>query len=154
MDPLETAKQFFDACELQVLGWEGCRRYVADGATFHSAAASYASIHTIEAYCEQIAAAFRTTFAGSTGHVHAAAYDAEHRTVLLYGDSCAQHTGAGGPVPPTHRQAVIPFVFALRMDAAGKIEHLEKIYDEASGRRQLGWPHEVTAPAAQAQVPA
>lgn len=140
MDAIKTARDFFDACEMQFLGWAGCKEYVADGATFHSAAGSYSGIHTIEAYCEQIHAAFSTVFAGSSGVVHAVAFDPEARVVLMYGDSLAHHTGAGGPIPATMKKATIPFVFALHMNESGKIKHLEKVYDEASGRVQLGWP--------------
>lgn len=140
MEAIKTARDFFDACEMRFAGWAGCKPYVEDNATFHSAAGSYSNIRTIEAYCQQIQGAFTTTFAGSTGEVHAVAYDPEQHVVLLYGDSLAQHTGDGGPVPATFQKAKIPFVFALSIGETGKIKHLEKIYDEASGRVQMGWP--------------
>ena len=100
-------------------------------------------MNTVQDYCEQIAAAFKVTFLGSC-ELHASAYDPDNNVVFLYGTSCAKHTGEGGPVPSTHKQASVPFVFVMNMDAEGKLKHLEKIYDEASGRRQLGWPQMVT----------
>lgn len=139
MAALENAKKFLHACEVETLGWEGCKDYVAHNATFHSAAASYQNLHTVKDYCEQISHAFKNIFKGSCA-LHASAYDPETGTAFLYGTSHAEHTGEGGPIAATHKKASIPFVFAMTMDAEGKLQHLEKIYDEASGRSQLGWP--------------
>ena len=140
---MENAKKRVQACEFQLLGWPGCREYVAKDATFHSLAASYDGLNTVQDYCEQIAAAFKVTFLGSC-ELHASAYDPDNNVVFLYGTSCAKHTGEGGPVPSTYKQASVPFVFVMNIDAEAKCKHLEKIYDEASGRRQLGWPQMVT----------
>lgn len=141
MSAFDHATQFFHACE-SAQGWAGCREHVADGASFHSGAASYQGMDTVEAYCEQVAGAFATTFKGSTYRLLASAYDADSTTAFFHGLSCARHTGEGGPVPPTQREAEIPFIYVMKMNAEGKLEHLEKVYDEASGRRQLGWPTE------------
>jgi len=46
MVALENARKFLQACEFQLLGWAGCREYVAEGATFHSPAASYEGLNT------------------------------------------------------------------------------------------------------------
>lgn len=149
MQALENAKSFFDACEMQVAGWAGCKQYAAEGATFHCLASSYTGIHTLQAYCDQIEHAFTHIFPGASGELHATAYDATRRIALLYGDSLIQHSGEQGPTPATHRTARIPFCLALTMDEAGKIQHLEKIFDETSGRNQLQWPaHEAQTAAA------
>lgn len=54
--------------------------------------------------------------------------------------SYAVHTDQGGPVPPTHKKAEIPFVYALEFTPAGKIAHLKKLYDQAPSLRVLSWP--------------
>ena len=46
MEALGNAKKFLQACEFQLLGWPGCREYVAKDATFHSLAASYDGLNT------------------------------------------------------------------------------------------------------------
>lgn len=136
---LDNALGFFHACE-SAQGWAGCQAYVAENATFHSAALSYAEMGTLKDYCEQIRQVFTTVFAGSTYELAAHAYDADSGKVLLQGTSYARHTGEGGPVPANEQQATIPFAYVMTMDADNRIAHLEKIYDEVSGRRQLGWP--------------
>lgn len=136
---LENAKKFFHACE-SAEGWAGCAPYVAKDAVFHCGAASQAEVKTVEDYCEQIRLAFTVTFVGSEYRLHAAAHDAGSNTVFIHGESLAVHSGEGGPVPAQGARASIAFVYIMKMDADDKLAHLEKIYDEASSRRQLGWP--------------
>ncbi|MGB6243608.1 hypothetical protein [Gordonia sp. (in: high G+C Gram-positive bacteria)] len=139
MNALDVAVKFFHACE-SAEGWSGCRDYAAADATFHSCAPSYRGMETLNDYCEQVAGAFQTTFAGSAYELVASAHDAATDTVIVQGLSLAEHTGDGGPVPPTRIRARIPFVYSMQMGPDNKIAHVEKIYDEASSRRQLGWP--------------
>ncbi|MGB3698790.1 MAG: hypothetical protein WBA05_15290 [Gordonia sp. (in: high G+C Gram-positive bacteria)] len=139
MNALDVAVKFFHACE-SAEGWAGCSTYAGDDASFHSYAPSYEGMETLNDYCDQVAGAFQTTFAGSGYELVASAHDASTNTVIVQGLSLAEHTGDGGPVAPTRVQARIPFVYSIKMNADNKIEHVEKIYDEASSRRQLGWP--------------
>ncbi len=48
---IETAKQFFEACETGK-GWEGCNPFCHPDATFSSQTTVLAGISTLEAYCE------------------------------------------------------------------------------------------------------
>lgn len=48
---LETAKQFFEACETGK-GWYGCSEYCHPEATFSAQAGALADIATLEAYAE------------------------------------------------------------------------------------------------------
>ncbi len=54
MSAFETATKFFHACET-LEGWEGCKGYVADGATFTAQCEPLVDIQTVEAYCEWMA---------------------------------------------------------------------------------------------------
>lgn len=139
MTELDTAVAFFHACE-SAKGWEGCREYAEPDASFPSAVEAFTGVETLREYCDGIQASFTTTFVGSDYALVAAGYDAERRVALLQAVSYAVHTGEGGPVPPTHKKAEIPFVYALEFTPAGKIAHLEKIYDQAASLRALGWP--------------
>lgn len=139
MKKLENALKFFHACE-SAQGWDVCRNYVETDASFHTFAPGSAGTTTIKAYCDEVAATFKTTFLGSTYELLASAYDAENGVVLLNGISYAQHTGEGGPVSPTQNEAQIPFNYSIKFNSDDKITHLEKIFDEASVKQQLGWP--------------
>ncbi len=55
MSAFEKAKQFFESVE-NLKGWEGCKEYVADGATFTCQSDALADVKTVEAYCEWMAA--------------------------------------------------------------------------------------------------
>ncbi len=95
---------------------------------------------TVKSYCDAVAVSFKTTFLGSTYELAASAYDAENDIALLHGVSHAQHTGEGGPVPPTGKVAQIPFVYSIKFNSDAKIVHLSKVFDESSVKQQLGWP--------------
>lgn len=138
MKELDNALGFFHACE-SAEGWDGCHKYVAEGASFHSAAETYNGMDAVQDYCEQIATVFTTIFTG-TYELDASAYDPNTRKVFIYGTSYARHTGEGGPVAPTNRQASVPFVYVMTMDEDAKLSHLEKVFDGDSSGRQLGWP--------------
>lgn len=47
----DTAQRFFDACE-GGKGWEGCRQYCHDGATFGAQAAALGDVGTLQAYTD------------------------------------------------------------------------------------------------------
>lgn len=138
MNAIETAVAFFHTCE-SAKGWENCRSYAEPDASFHSATATYGHMTTLQAYCDQIKTAFTTTFAGSDYELVARAYDPDAQIALLYGMSYAQHTGEGGPVPPTNQKAEIPFTYSIQFNSAGKIVHLEKMFDQDASLRGLGW---------------
>ena len=51
MSAFENATNFFEAVDASE-GWEGCKKYVADGATFSAQSEPLADIDTVEGYCE------------------------------------------------------------------------------------------------------
>jgi hypothetical protein len=51
MAAFENATKFFHACE-SLEGWDGCKQYVADGATFTGQCEPPADVTTVEGYCE------------------------------------------------------------------------------------------------------
>ena len=50
-DTLKTAQAFFHACETGE-GWDGCKQYCVDGATFNAQSGAIADIDTLEGYCD------------------------------------------------------------------------------------------------------
>ena len=51
MSAFETATKLFHACE-QLEGWEGCKQYVADGATYSGQCEPLMDTKTVEEYCD------------------------------------------------------------------------------------------------------
>ena len=69
MTAFENAKRFFTACEASE-GWEGCRSYVAEGATFRAQCEPLTEITTVQAYCDWMAAIGKVTAPGATYDLH------------------------------------------------------------------------------------
>ena len=55
MSAFENARKFFVACEAPE-GWEGCKPYVAEDASFTAQSEPLTGINTVEAYCDWMAA--------------------------------------------------------------------------------------------------
>jgi hypothetical protein len=138
MSAFENAKKFFDACEAPA-GWEGCKQYVAEGATFVAQSEPLVDINSVKAYCEWMAGFGRITAPGATYDLHASAYDKKTRTAMFFGTYHAKHTGAGGPVPPTHKQAHADYVYCLTMNDDDRIEKMVKIWNAPWTMKELGW---------------
>ncbi len=49
MTSFEIATKFFEACETP-LGWEGCKHYVQEGASFSAQSEPIAEIDTVQGY--------------------------------------------------------------------------------------------------------
>ena len=54
MTALDNATKFFHACE-NLKGWEGCKEYVADAATFTAQCEPLVDLKTVEGYCDWMA---------------------------------------------------------------------------------------------------
>lgn len=138
MTPFENARKFFTACESSQ-GWAGCRQYVVDGAPFVAQSEPLVEVNTVEAYCDWMAAIGNVTAPGATYDLHAACYDEGTRTALFFATFHARHTGEGGPVPPTGRETHTDYVYALTMNADGKVERMVKVWNAPWAMRELGW---------------
>ncbi len=138
MSAFENANKFFIACETPA-GWEGCREYVADGATFAAQSEPLADISTVEGYCEWMMD-FGTGIApGSTYDLHTSGYDEANRTAMFFATYNAKHTGEGGPVPPTNRGTHSHYVYFLTMNDDDKVEKMVKVWNAPWAMKELGW---------------
>ncbi|HZO51445.1 MAG TPA: hypothetical protein VFB63_01945 [Bryobacteraceae bacterium] len=138
MSAFENATKFFHACE-SLKGWEGCRPYVAPGATFQAQCEPLVDIKTVEAYCGWMAAVGSGPLNGCGYVLHSSAYDESTRTAIFVGTFTATHSGDGGPVPPTNKQTVTDYVYALTMNAGGKIAAMRKVWNAPWALKELGW---------------
>lgn len=138
MDAFTQAKRFFEACEAPE-GWAGCKDYVASDATFSAQSEPLADIKTVEGYCEWMKQFGTVTAPGATYELHSASFDEESRTAVFFATYHAKHTGDGGPVPPTNKETHSHYVYAIRMNADGKVSHMTKIWNAPWAMRELGW---------------
>lgn len=138
MKAFEHASLFFHACE-SAQGWEACRGFVAPGATFEAQCEPLTDVHTVEQYCEWMAAGGNGPFKGSSYRLKASAYDAVRRVAMFYGRFTARHVGEGGPVPPTGKETDTDYVYIFTMDADDRIAKLVKVWNAGWAMRELGW---------------
>ena len=131
----ETAAQFIDACDAG-RGWEACRQFCHEGATFAAQADALADIGTLEAYTEWAK--------GLLGPLPDARYELKSLTVDEDGGSACGFsvflgTNTGdGPVPPTGNRVESDYVYVMQFED-GRIRHVTKIWNDGYALRQLGW---------------
>lgn len=132
----ETAERFFEACETGK-GWDECRQYCHDGATFSAQADALAGISTLEGYTGWTKGLLTPVPDGSY-EVRSFAVDEERRNVAAYAVFRGTHTGEGGPVPPTGKRVEADYVYVMQFDG-DKIRHMTKIWNDGISLKQLGW---------------
>ena len=138
MSAFENAKKFFIACEAPE-GWDGCKPFVADGATFRAQSEPLTGIDSIQAYCDWMAGIGKVTAPGATYDLHTAAFDEATSTAIFFGTYHARHTGEGGPVPPTHKETHTDYVYVLTMNDENKVSSMVKIWNAPWAMKELGW---------------
>jgi predicted ester cyclase len=132
----EAAKAFFEACETGK-GWNACKGYCHEGATFSAQADALSGVETVEAYTEWMKGLFGP-FPDGRYELKAFAADPERNTVVAFAVFHGTQIGEGGPVPPTGKSVEAEYVYAMVFDA-GKIRHMTKIWNDAVTMRQAGW---------------
>jgi len=137
MNAFENARKFFVACEAPE-GWEGCKPFVAEGASFTAQSEPLTGINTIEAYCDWMAAIGTVTAPGATYDLHTSSYDEATKTAVFFATYHARHTGEGGPVPPTGKRIDSDYVYVMEFDG-DRIKHMTKIWNDAVALKALGW---------------
>ena len=61
------------------------------------------------------------------------AYLVPPMSTIFFATFTGTHSGDGGPVPPTNQTTNSHYVYALKMNAEGKIERMAKISDVLIG---------------------
>ncbi len=132
----ETAMAFVDACDTGK-GWEVCKEWCTDGATFSCQADALAEISTLEGYVEW-AKGLLTPVPDGHYELKGLAADEERGVVLAFAVFRGTQTGEGGPVPPTGNTVASDYVYAMQFDG-DKISHMTKTWNDAHAMKQLGW---------------
>ena len=135
---LDVAMKFFEACETGQ-GWEGCKAYVADGASFSAQSEPIADMTTIESYAEWMKVIVTQTMPGAVYELHTAAFDDQRHAATFFATFHATHTGEGGPVPPTGKSTASHYVYVLYMDGDDKVASMTKVWNAPWAMNELGW---------------
>lgn len=138
MTNFQNANSFFHACE-SIKGWDACKEFVAEGATFGGQCEPLIDIKTVKEYVEWMEGLGTVTAPGCTYKLHAASYDEANKTALFFATYTLTHTGEGGPVPPTNKTANADYVYSMTMDNNGMITGITKIWNASWTLRELGW---------------
>lgn len=136
MKHYETAHAFFDACETGK-GWEGCKSFCHDGATFSCQADALAETKTLAEYAEWMKGLL-TPVPDGRYKLTAFAADEERGTVVAAAEFHGTQTGEGGPVAPTGKSVVSDYTYVMQF-AGDKITHMTKIWNDVHALRGLGW---------------
>lgn len=131
----ETALEFFDACETGK-GWDICKQYCHEGATFTAQADALADITTLEGYTGWMK---DLLFPIPNGRYELTCFaaDDERGTVVGAGVFSGTHTVDAGS-PPTGKSAAADYCYVMKFDG-DKIAHMTKIWNDGHSLRQLGW---------------
>jgi predicted ester cyclase len=133
---MEVARAFFDACDTGQ-GWEVCRQYCTQDATFSAQAEPLADVHTLQQYTDWMKGLI-TLLPDGRYEVKAFAVDEQRNNVIAYGIFSGTHTGEGGPVAPTRKSAEADYVYVMDFEG-DRIHHMTKIWNAGITLRQLGW---------------
>lgn len=136
MTHAQTARDFFEACETGK-GWDGCKTWCLEGATFCCQADALAQTSTLAAYADWMKGLLGPI---PDGHyeLKAFAMDAERGTVVAAAVFHGTQTGAGGPVAPTGKAVSSDYAYVISFNGE-KISHMTKVWNDAQALRQLGW---------------
>ena len=138
MNAFEAATKFFEACDAP-LGWEGCKQYVQEGATFVAQSEPLAEFDSIEAYCEWMFAFGTVISPEGTYDLHTSSFDENTSTAVFFGTYHAKHTGEGGPVPPTQKATSTHYVYIVKMNEDNKVSQMTKVWNAPWAMKDLGW---------------
>jgi predicted ester cyclase len=133
---LETAKQFFEACETGE-GWQGCKAFCHSAATFSSQTTVLAEISTLDAYCDWMQGMF-TPVPDAHYELKFIAADESNNSVATFAVFHGTQTGEGGPVPPTGNTIAADYVYHMIFEG-DRIKHMTKIWNDTISLQELGW---------------
>lgn len=136
MSMINSATAFFEACETGK-GWDGCKSWCHDGASFSCQADALAETTTLSAYADWMKGLLTPV---PDGHyvLKSFAADEARGTVVASAEFHGTQTGPGGPGEPTGKSVVSDYAYVMHFDA-GKISHMTKIWNDVQALRGLGW---------------
>ncbi len=136
MSMTQNAHEFFKACD-SGQGWDACKEWCHDGATFSAQADALADVTTVEGYAEWMKGLMVPI---PDGHyeLKALAADDERGNVTAVGVFHGTHTVDAGNGAPTGKSLAADYVYVMDFEG-DKIKHMTKIWNDAHSLKQLGW---------------
>jgi predicted ester cyclase len=133
---LATAKEFFTACETGK-GWDGCKAYCKEDATFAAQAEPLTDVKTLQQYTEWMKGIY-TPLPNASYEIKSFALDTERNNVSAYAVFSGTNTGPIGTAGPTGRSTKTDYVYVMQFDG-DKISQMTKIWNAGMALRELGW---------------
>jgi len=136
MSNKQIARDFFEACETGK-GWQTCKQWCSEGATFSAQADALASVSTVEGYTEWMKGLLVPL---PDGHYELKSFaeDRENGNVTAVGIFHGTHTVDAGTGTPTGKSVAADYVYVMDFKN-GKIRHMTKIWNDGHSLKQLGW---------------
>lgn len=136
MSNIHSAREFFDACETGK-GWDVCKQWCHDGATFSAQADALADVTTVEGYTEWMKGLLTPI---PDGHYELKSFseDSEHGNVIATAVFHGNHTVDAGNGKPTGKSVAADYAYVMDFDG-GKLSHMTKIWNDVHSLKQLGW---------------
>lgn len=136
MSITENGMAFFDACETGK-GWDVCKTWCHDNASFSCQADMLAEVTTVEDYVAWVNGLF-TPVPDMHPEIKAFSTDTERNSVTVVAVVHGTQTGEGGPIPPTGNKVAADYVYVMEFKGE-KIQHMTKIWNDGHTLKQLGW---------------
>jgi ketosteroid isomerase-like protein len=132
----QKARDFFEAFETGE-GWEVCKQWCHDNATFSAQANALADVSTVERYTEWMKGLLVPI---PDGHyeLKSFAVDEERGNVTATAVFHGTHTVDGGTGAPTGKAVAADYAYVMDFDG-DKIRHMTKIWNDIHSLKQLGW---------------
>ena len=129
------ARRFFDTCEAGK-GWQACRAYCTQDATFSAQCEPLAEIGTMQAYTDWIAGALHT-FRSGWYEVRSVATDEAGASVSIFSVFSAA-AGGKDERSATRKMLKIDYVYVLFFEGQ-EIRHMTKVWNAGWTMREMGW---------------
>jgi hypothetical protein len=138
MNAFEVAKKFYHQCETGT-GWDGCKDFIAEGATFQAQCEPLSDIASLHDYTEWLADFIANIAPDAKYEKHVEAFDENSATATFFSTFHGTHSGDGGPVPATFKRTHSQYVYVIKMNSSNKVEALTKIWNPTWSSNELGW---------------
>ncbi|WP_331252097.1 nuclear transport factor 2 family protein [Ruegeria lacuscaerulensis] len=131
----KAAREFFEACDTGK-GWDACKNFCHEGATFSAQADALADVTSLEGYTDWMKNLLTPI---PDGHYELKSFsvDEERGIASIFAVFHGTHS-VDGPVPATGKTLAAEYVYAIEFDG-DKIKHMTKIWNDAHSLKQLGW---------------
>ncbi|MEL6206701.1 MAG: ester cyclase [Pseudomonadota bacterium] len=136
MSNMQTARDFFEACETGQ-GWEGCKAFCHDDASFSGQSDALADVSTLAGYADWMKGLLVPI---PDGHYELKSFaeDAERANVTATAVFHGTHTVDAGNGAPTGQTVAADYAYVMDFED-GKIRHMTKIWNDLHSLKQLGW---------------